>query len=398
MTIDILKTIVLSIGSFFAHPLLYIGLIVIFLMAGRRVKRERASFHTRVYGRIADLVIPFWPSIITGVIVSIVTIALGLVFTLPMLIVICLAYIVTFLTAQVRWMSPAFALGAVLLVLAFKPFGGFLDEYGVFSTLYLDAVQIPLYYVAVLIALLVIAEGVLIQKNGSIYTSPHIQRSKRGKWVGLHDVRRLWIVPVCLFIPEGIIPSFSYWPVFSLGETSFQPLIVPFLIGFQQSVRSTLPQQHIRLMGQRVVVLGLVLALLAVVSYFEPYVAVILGAIAIIFRELLWVLAKHLDEARPSYFAVRPTGCVVLGIIPGSPAEKMEIKVGETIVKVNGQPVKDETSFYEALQRNSAFCKLDVLDEAGEVRFAQGALYDGEHHQLGVLVVRQDIELQDSVI
>ena len=261
-----------------------------------------------------------------------------------------------------------------------------------------ETANIPLHYVAGVLAILVVAEGFLIRQNGFVHTSPRVERSKRGKWVGFHSVKRLWIVPVCLFIPEGIVPAFSFWPVFSLGEASFQPLIVPFLIGFQQNVRSTLPRMPIQMMGLRVIALGLFFAVLAVGSYYYPLIAVLLGAIAIVTRELLWLMAKKRDESKPAFFAAQSSGCVVLGVIPGSSAEKMNIKIGETIVKVNRETVEDEGSFYKALQKNSAFCKLDVLDDAGELRFAKGALYDGEHHQLGVLLVKKDIDLQNSII
>ncbi len=51
--------------------------------------------------------------------------------------------------------------------------------------------------------------------------------------------------------------------------------------------------------------------------------------------------------------------------------------------------VKTENRVYEALQRNRAFCKLEVVNEHGEVRFVQGALYEDEHHELGLLFVKE---------
>ena len=43
--------------------------------------------------------------------------------------------------------------------------------------------------------------------------------------------------------------------------------------------------------------------------------------------------------------------------------------------------------FYEALQQNRAHCKLEVLDVNGQIRFVQRALYEGDHHELGILFV-----------
>jgi hypothetical protein len=54
---------------------------------------------------------------------------------------------------------------------------------------------------------------------------------------------------------------------------------------------------------------------------------------------------------------------------------------------VNGHAVKTVEEFYQFLQKNRAFCKLEVIGFNGEIRFVQRALYDGEHHELGILFV-----------
>lgn len=89
---------------------------------------------------------------------------------------------------------------------------------------------------------------------------------------------------------------------------------------------------------------------------------------------------------------------MILGILLNSPASKMDLKVGEIISKVNGQSVRDEKGFYEALQRNRAHCKLDVLDVNGEVRFVQRALYEGDHYELGILFVQDEKKWDSEVI
>ncbi|KMJ56285.1 hypothetical protein AB685_22810, partial [Bacillus sp. LL01] len=85
MIIDILKSLGLTIGSFFANPILYIGLFVIFLIAHRRVQKERVAFHTRVTDRIADFVIPFWSAVVVGLLISLATLGAGIVITIPLL-------------------------------------------------------------------------------------------------------------------------------------------------------------------------------------------------------------------------------------------------------------------------------------------------------------------------
>lgn len=392
---DIFISIGLFFSYFFANPLLYLGFIVIYLLSSHRVKQEREAFHTRVYGRVSDWTIPFIPALLTGLGLSVITVGLGIVLTIEFIAILTVLYVLAGLTWQIRWMAPSFVFGVLLLFYGSEPL---LRTVEWTAPVYQWLSPIPIFMIAGLLALLVMAEGVLIRMNGATYTSPKLQRSKRGKWIGLHEAKRLWIVPIIFFVPEGLIPAASFWPIIPIGAGGWQPVLLPFLIGFQQQVRSTLPAMPIRTMGLRVIGLGVLFAFLAAGSYYFPFLALVLGGLAIVSREMLWMLAKARDEKQPAFFSTQPKGCVVLGILPGSPAEKMNITVGETIVKVNGKAVDGNESLYEALQLNSAFCKLDVLNHDGEVRFAQGALYDGEHHQLGVLLVKNDIKLQDSII
>ncbi|MDQ0206746.1 PDZ domain-containing protein [Alkalicoccobacillus murimartini] len=392
---DIIKTIMLALGSFFAHPLLYVGLLVFYITATKRVKKERSFFHTRVFSRMADIVVPFGPSVLMGLGVSVILIVVGLVLSWQVLVIISAVFILLFLTLQLRWLTPVYAIGLTIVLLAFLPF---VREQDFISTYY-DSLTTGniLPGLAVLMALLVIAEGILILRNGSIYTSPRLERGSRGKWIGYHLSERLWIVPLILFIPEGIIPALDFWPVLPFAGIDVQPLILPFLIGFKQKASSTIPKDAIRPAGKEVIYLGGLLLAISIGSLYVSWIAFIAAGLAIVGREFLWHRTKNLDKKAANIFVERADGCTVLGVLPGSLAEKMNIKIGETIVKVNGQKVKDETSFYEALQSNSAFCKLDVLDYDQEVRFEQGALYDSEHHQLGVLLVKKDVSLSDSI-
>ncbi|MCM2675679.1 PDZ domain-containing protein [Alkalicoccobacillus plakortidis] len=376
---EIFQTIMLALGSFFANPLLYVGLLAIYITASKRVRHERSFFHTRVYRRMADFFVPVWPAILIGLCVSLVFVLVGLVISLPVIIIMTAITIILALTLQLRWLTASYAIGLTIIALAFlpvvedQPF--ILDYIGVINT------ELIVPTLALLLSLLVMAEAVLIFRNGSVYTSPRLVRASRGKWIGYHLSERLWIVPILLFIPEGIIPTFEFWPVIPFAGLDLQPLLLPFLIGFKQKVASTIPKASIQPVGKQVMYLGLILLLLSIGSLYVSWLAFVVAGFAIVGREFLWLQANNRDKKATRFFAERADGCTVLGVLPGSLAEKMNIKIGETIVKVNGQKVQDETSFYEALQSNSAFCKLDVLDYDQEVRFEQGALYDSEHHQ-----------------
>ncbi|WP_313289193.1 hypothetical protein [Exiguobacterium sp.] len=64
---------------------------------------------------------------------------------------------------------------------------------------------------------------------------------------------------------------------------------------------------------------------------------------------------------------------------------------GEAIYKVNGEKVDSEASFYEAIQKHKPYLRLEVMNHNGDIRFAQRAFYEQDHHELGILFVNEPV-------
>ena len=399
MIMDWLVTLLQGIGYVFLHPLFYIGFFTMLLIGVARVKRERKDFHTKVYDFLDETVISLLPGIITGLVISIAAIGLGIVVSIELLMAITVIYLLAIATTQVRWISPSFVIPLVVFGMLLFAFGPRTFSAPLFGNLTFEFSESLLVYTVILMALLLIGEGVLIRTNGHKNTSPKYLKSKRGMLVGGHESKRLWFVPVFLLLPNGVLPGGEFWPVLTIGEQgTYSIILVPFLVGFHQLIKSSMPVPFIQQTGNRVILLGVMVGLLSAGAYFYPYLAFVAVSLALAGREIIWIRMRQQDERKTEHFTPQTSGVMVLGIIPRSPAAKMQLRVGEVIVKVNGQKVNDQLQFYDALQKNSAFCKLEVKDEDGELRFAQTALYDGQHHQLGVLLLKAEYELQNSVV
>lgn len=397
MASDIMWTLLQGLALFFVHPLLYIGILILFFLGVHRVKRERENFHYRVYDVIDELTSTFKPSLAAGAILTVLLVVLGLVFPYEWILTLGLVYLILCATTKLRFASPAYAVGLTMIVtfvLMHVTTGmSFIDQvFGTFDSILLRNALI-------LLALLLLIEGVLVRKRAGKRTSPLIGKSKRGKFYGAHESKKLWILPVGFFIPNGAIDSLGWWPLLNLGgEVGYSFLVIPIFIGFQQLVSSAIPLAQIEKIGQRLIGFAVLVSLFAVISFFYPSLALYFAIATIIFRELFWQMQTYRDKNGPNYFSIQPHGLVILGVIPHTQAEKMQLQIGEVIMKVNGIPVNNEQSLYHALQKNSAFCKLEVMDYNGEIRFAQTALYDGEHYQIGVLFTKEEYTLQDSVV
>ncbi|MCR6112097.1 PDZ domain-containing protein [Bacillus sp. A301a_S52] len=377
-----------AVGRFFLHPLTYVMILAIFWYNLRRVKRERKDFHTRVYDLISYVVSPLGISLIFTIIVSIVTLLLGIHLQPGFLILISLLWVLLVPFSNARWLSMTTIVSLGMLITFFLP--ELTLQHPLVNSWLNDLRTTSLLNVALLITVLFITEAILVLLDGWKKTSPAIIKSKRGKLIGEHLASRFWFIPVFLIVPVGELTDAGWWPVLDIPGTFFGIALLPFVLGFRLNIHAELPVLGVKRVGKQLLLVALAVIPLATIAYFYPLVAVIIPVVVLIARELIFVLYHWKDKGQTSFFARREDGLRIVGVLPGSTAAKMGLEIGEIIVKANGREVYSQRSFYDALQQNSAYCKLEVLDTNGELRFAQSSIFQGDHFQIGCLFVPDD--------
>jgi hypothetical protein len=392
-----LMAILQGIGKVFLHPALYIGVILSLVIGYLRVRRERGAFNIRVFRSSQELRYVFPRGLLLGLVISLLTLGSGLVLPTAAILLIGAFTTLFALILQIKFLSPAYTLGLAFLAVIFL-FG--LDvNLPVWKEFFTEFEQ-PIYpAIIVLLGLLLIAEGLLIVKNAIKTPSPHIILSKRGQMVGVFKSNRVWMVPLFILIPGGeLAPPFDWYPVFSIGEETVTPLLVPFLLGFSQTVQGSLPEQAISKQGRLVIFLGIFITALALAGHWYPTISILAAVLAIFGRHWISYYTKKTDRKMPFYFSQSKLGVRILSVIPGSPAGKMGLEKGEVITKTNGQTVWTEREFYNALQKNRAHCKLEVIGNNDQIRFVQRALFEGEHHELGIIFIDESKNESSHVV
>ncbi|WP_461201606.1 PDZ domain-containing protein [Anoxybacillus sp. TBDG-1] len=377
-----------ALGTFWLQPLLYYAIIFAWFIGWWRVQRERRDFHTRIYRPSLELLALIRSRSWFALIFSLVTVGAGVVLPNDTLVFWAMVTIVCSLFMQLRLLSAAYVGSIVIFTVSFfaqmewtRPF---------FARFFPNIIETNVTALALLMSLLLFIEMWLVHREGAELSSPRLVTSKRGLVIGEQFVQRLWLVPLFIPVPGDGVQSFAvWWPIISGGET-YSFVLVPFLLGFSQRVQTGMPIYLAKWTAKRIGWLACVVSLLAIGSYWVKPLAIVAAVVAILWREWIALSAKLYEQKFPPYFTKRMSGLVILGVLPNTPAHKMALSVGEVIVKVNGTSVATEEEFYAALQQNRAFCKLEVLNESGEVRFAQTALFEGEHHELGLLFVRDE--------
>ena len=104
-------------GKLFLHPVLYYLVFLTGILGVTRVKRERKNFHIRAYDAYFELRQLFPQGIIIGLVLSIITVAAGIAVPFAAILLIAVFTFLWSLTTNIRWMSPAYTVGAAFFAI-----------------------------------------------------------------------------------------------------------------------------------------------------------------------------------------------------------------------------------------------------------------------------------------
>jgi hypothetical protein len=371
-----------GIGKVFLNPLLYWSIILIIWTGYQRIKKERFNFGIKVYDVFSEWRYTWKASILFGLGISLVTLRAGMVFSYEAILLLSAVIIILSITGKLTFLSASYTIGITYLLLLVLPI--ILEDQTTLNTALFS--NMSLTALVILLGLFLIIEGIMLTRTRHNDTYPDLTLGNRGAWIGLHHVKKLAVIPFFVLIPAGLIEPFApFWPYFSVGGEAYGLLLIPFLIGYDHKVKGRLPSLAVKKLAKPMIYLGILVLAIAIASIYIPVLTLAAVISAILGREFINYRYRTRENEVLPFFRNIHDGCKVLAIIPGTPADRLEILPGETIIKVNGAKISGIDEFYHALQKGGAFFKLEILDDASEKRFVQGALYEGEHHELGLI-------------
>ncbi|MBD3920851.1 PDZ domain-containing protein [Paenibacillus sp. PR3] len=379
-----------------AQPYYYLAIIVIGFLYMRGTWVERRLFSVRLHVWPILLVRTIVAGLAVGVALSGISVLIGASLTAEAAIWLWATAGVLALL-RLRYLCFAYAAGVLGLLQWANSFVHLEDGSGWISDRAASLAAIDMPAVLLLVALLHGAEALLVRRQGTKFATPMFMEGKRGKLIGAYQLQGYWAVPLLLLVPAGADGASLDWtPLLPLlsGEhaspSGWSFTALPMVIGFTEWTRSQLPETKARLAAKSLLWYSLAVAVAALAAAWLPSLLPVAAIAALLLHELLiWTSAKQESEGTP-LLVHDQRGLMVLGVVPGTPAAQMGLQSGEILHKVNGVRVRTKEELYDALHRNSAFCKLEVLNREGEQRFVQRSRYAGEHHQLGVIIAPDD--------
>jgi hypothetical protein len=347
-------------------------------MASHRVQRERSQFRMAVLPETVENP-RYW---LLGLIPAIVLSALliGFRLTLHPLIVLALG---TFSTALA--FMPAFMpvlLGTTGLIIALVPAKIWLS---------LNLPQMPLgswsTNFAILVGCLAIL-GALVDKLLPVHNSPKLFNRHGRTWVQYLIQQRVWL-PLIVPMPVSFAPNLSWWPHLNIGGVQMALTLMPIFLGIGMRHREPEATGILRrdtwVLGI-VGVLTLALGIMGQTLHLHPGMILLMVAEISVFGWLMCMLARF---QRPVLSAA-VGGVRIVAILPDTPAAKMHLRRGDTILQCNGQDVPTRAALYAATQNLGTFCRLRVRGFDGQIRLAETAIFQGAPHMLGIITFPEE--------
>lgn len=217
-----------------------------------------------------------------------------------------------------------------------------------------------------LISCLHVLEWLLIRLDGLVGFHPVTVQHRDGYRVGGFRLQKLWAVPLMVQTAGGWLP-------------------LPLALGFTRLNLSMVNQQQKRRASTFALLYAIMLAGLTWASQWWAPLIWLSAVFAVAGHESVHLMGKWREKRREPRFASHFRGMAVLAVIPDSPAAQMGIRPGERITRMNGIHIRTPNDMQMAMQKSPAYCKLEVVDEMGETRLVQRAIYEGDPSDLGVI-------------
>lgn len=372
------------------QPFYYIAVLFIVLQYTRQIRMERQLFAVKLHNWPTLVVKAMAAGLLIGLAVSLAGAFIGVALTAEAVIWLW-ATAALLMLVRIRYLCFAYSAGVITLLQWLLGWTTISERTDWLGSLALSLAKIDTAGLLVLVALLHLAEALLVRWQGDRLATPLFLEGKRGKLVGGYMLQGFWPVPLLMLVPatgQGVSTIALPWtPLFGADWSQGWTIVaLPMIIGFTEMTKAMLPKDKAKHAAKGLLLYSVCLAAVAIVAWWQPWLLPIAALVSLLLHEAIIWRSRAKEAAQSPLYVNDQRGLRILGIVPGTPAAAMGLATGEILHKVNGIRVKSKEELYEALVLNSAFCKLEILNLDGEIKFAQRARYAGEHHQLGVIL------------
>lgn len=396
--IMLISNVLWALLLFFIQPVFIIGLLYALYNRNKRINYSRENFRVNFNRSSFELKDYFLKGLLPGIIISVLSIALGIPITLKWYVVYQAIAILLLVIGGSRFIHPIFTFSITSMLMYILDYFEFnLDFSWLRQVVNEDLFSVnfelnnlsPLIINGLLFASLILLVSLFtMNTNQENKIFPILGSSKRGKTVAQYPMKSLWVLPMAVVVPGEVIEPFAdWWPVFNIGSERFAFLLLPVLVGFHYTVSTQLFTEATDHLRKEFLWLGFIGFIGVAVSYFYP--AFSIWVTGLVFILGLFILYRHRRRENMHNYRYGPAdeGLRVIAVRQDSPAERMDLSIGDIIMNMNDQAVTTREAFNESVAYNRSYVKMRIRRKDGEIVIAETPLYDDDYNNLGLLIL-----------
>lgn len=298
--------------------------------------------------KISDVLIE---GIFIGIITSIVLVVIGVPLFFNDLLLLLAPIALVLGTYRLRMLCISYAASIMAFIaLTFDQFS--------FMGISMPSLELHVPSLLILVGLLHLIEGVLIQITAAKTAIPIISKHKEQVLMG-HIIQKNWLVPLSLLVIQmgalasGGVEMPEWWPiiVFKTENPIFYTLLP--LVGFlsySTITYSDTPKHKSRISGLYILIFGAVLIFMGVFSQESKLLQYVGTFLMFTLHELIYFLERQRELKKQPIYTIPVNGIRIMQIIEGGLAEKIGMKKGDVIEKINNTVVKDIQHFIKLVR------------------------------------------------
>jgi hypothetical protein len=394
----LMTNILWAILLYFLQPVFIIGLLYTIFNRNKRVKYSRKNFRVNFNRTNFELKDFFIKGLLPGVLVSILSLVLGVPLTIEWYLIYQIIAILFLLIGGSRFIHPifTFSMTSILMYAAnlfqfdlnFQWLQPVINENLFIMNFELNSLPSLLMNVLLFTSLILLITTFVMSRDNENKIFPILGSSKRGKTIAQYPNKSLWVLPMFVVVPGEVIEPFAdWWPLLNIGGERFALLILPVLIGLHYTVSTQLLNEATSIIQKEFRWLSLVGLLGVVLTYFYPILSIVVTGLLLIIG--LFILYRHRKRENLWTFRYGPAdeGLRVIAVRPDSPAERLNLSIGDIIMDMNDKAMNSREEFNEMLAYNRSYIKMRIKRKDGEIVIAETPLYDDDYNNLGLLIL-----------
>jgi len=256
-------------------------------------------------------------------------------------------------------------------------------------------VELHIPSLIILVGLLHLIEGVLVYTSGHIRAVPVLSK-KDDKVVMGHILHKNWVIPLGLLVLQigimtaGGVEMPDWWPVIKYSghgeDIIYQLLPVIGMLSYSSIVYNETPKERSRFSGINLIGFGALTVFVGTIAVNSIFLQVIGIATMVLIHEGLYYLEDKRERSKSPIYIVPEQGVRIMQITEGGFAQKVGMRQGDVIERINDVVINDIQHFVELIKARKEAVFIETKSLAGiEKRYIVEDSEDLEH--MGIRII-----------